>query len=137
VQLNDTLAKTYGQEPSFKVFKVTGTKESEAIGHVQLMDIDYDKSTCTLGRALVFAACRGRGLGKEMIQCAVEYALNCLDLNEITLGVFDFNLGAIATYKRVGFVEYQFIEDARQYRNEQWNLIKMKLNKGQWLLNKK
>ncbi len=131
-QLSDTLAKTKGKQPSFKVFKVSKTDGSEAIGHIQLMDIDYDNSSCMLGRVLIFPECRGRGFGREMVKCAIKYAFKEMGLHEITLGVFDFNQSAIATYQGIGFVEYQFNKGARQFKNEKWNLIKMKLNKDQW-----
>ena len=53
-------------------------------------------------------------------------------LQEITLNVFDFNTSAIATYKRIGFIEYEFKEAARQFQNEYWNVIEMKINKENW-----
>ncbi len=136
-QLNDTLAKTDGEQPSFKVFKATKVDGSEAIGHIQLMDIDYNNSSCILGRVLIFSEYRGRGFGKKLVNCAVEYAFVILGLHEITLGVFDFNQSAIVTYKRIGFVEYQFNKGARQFQNENWNVIKMKLKKDQWLYKEK
>ncbi len=132
-QLKDTLAKTNGEQPFFKVFKTVKTGGSETIGHIQLMDIDYNNSNCMLGRVLIFPQYRGKGFGKAMIKCAVEYAFKELGLDEITLGVFDFNKSAIAAYQGIGFVEYQFNKGARQFQNEKWNLIKMKLHKNEWL----
>ncbi len=132
-QLNDTIAQTDGPWPSFKVFKASKADGSEAVGHIQLMDIDYKNSSCILGRVLIFAIYRGRGFGKELVSCAVEYAFVNLGLNEINLGVFDFNQRAINTYKRVGFVECQFNKGARQFQDESWNAIKMRLTKDQWL----
>lgn len=40
---------------------------------------------------------------------------------------------SISTYKSLGFVEFQFNKVARQFQNECWNVIKMKLNKDEWL----
>ncbi|MCP4233143.1 MAG: GNAT family N-acetyltransferase [Aestuariibacter sp.] len=68
-----------------------------------------------------------------MVKLAVEYAFSEIGLNEITLGVFDFNQNAIITYRGIGFMEYQFSKGARQFQNEKWNLIKMKLHKNRWL----
>ena len=136
-QLNDTLAKTNGEQPSYKVFKATQTDGSEVIGHIQLMDIDYNNSSCMLGRVLIFPEYRDRGSGKEMVKLVVEYAFKELCLHEITLSVFDFNQSAIATYQGTGFVEYQFKKGARKFQNEKWNLIKMKLHKDKWLNDRK
>jgi RimJ/RimL family protein N-acetyltransferase len=128
-QLSDTLTKTTGDQPSFKIFKAVRLDTYETAGHIQLMNIDYTAAACTLGRVLIFNAYRGKGLGKELVSLAIKEAFDNLNLNEITLNVFDFNASAIATYKKNGFVEYQFAPEARSFQDEKWNVIKMKIHK--------
>ena len=128
-QLRDTLAKTYGEMPSFQVFKAVKSDSMETVGHIQLMNIDYNSANCVLGRVLVFQKYRSNGFGKPMVRAAVTFAFESLNMSEVTLGVFDFNTPAIDTYKSIGFAEYQFIKDERQFQNEIWNVFKMKLNK--------
>jgi RimJ/RimL family protein N-acetyltransferase len=132
-QLSDTLANTIREKPSFQVFKAIRSDTSETVGHIQLMDIDYNAASCVLGRVLIFQKYRGNGFGKSMVQAAVKFAFENLYLAEITLGVFDFNTPAIDTYKSIGFAEFQFNKGARQFQNESWNVIKMKLSKNSWL----
>jgi RimJ/RimL family protein N-acetyltransferase len=132
-QLKDTLAKTTGEQPTFKVFKAFRSDTSETVGHIQLMDIDYSSARCVLGRVLIFQDHRGKGFGKAMVSLAVKDAFEKLGLNEISLNVFDFNKSAIATYKSIGFIDYQLKTGALTFQNETWNIIKMKLNKAQWL----
>ncbi len=132
-QLSDTLANTIGAKPSYLVFKAIGPDTSETVGHIQLMDIDYNAESCILGRVLIFKKYRGNGFGKEMVQTAVKFAFENLCLSEVTLGVFDFNTPAIDTYKSIGFSEFQFNKGARQFQNENWNVIKMKLSKNSWI----
>jgi RimJ/RimL family protein N-acetyltransferase len=128
-QLNDTLTNTIGAKPSYQVFKAIRPDASVTVGHIQLMDIDYNAASCVLGRVLIFQKYRGNGLGKAMVQKAVKSAFENLHLAEVTLGVFDFNTPAIDIYKSLGFSEFQFNRGARQFQNESWNVIKMKLNK--------
>jgi len=128
-QLDDTMADTVGEKPSSQLFKAIREDTSEAIGHIQLMGIDHNASSCVLGRVLIFERHRGNGFGKSIVQQAVKFAFESLGLTEITLGVFDFNTPAINTYRSIGFAEYQFRRDARQFRNESWNVIRMKLHK--------
>jgi RimJ/RimL family protein N-acetyltransferase len=132
-QLSDTLANTNGEKPSFKAFKVIRSDTSEIIGHIQLMDIDYNTASCILGRVLIFQKYRGIGFGKAMVKEAVKVAFENLHFAEITLGVFDFNTRAIDVYKSIGFTEFQFKKGARQFQNESWNVIRMKLDKVSWL----
>jgi RimJ/RimL family protein N-acetyltransferase len=132
-QLSDTLVNTIGGKPSYHVFKAIRPDTLETVGHIQLMDIDYIATSCVLGRVLIFKKYRGNGFGKAMVQKAVKFAFENLFLDEVTLGVFDFNTPAIDTYKNIGFSEFQFNKGARQFQNENWNVIKMKLCKNSWL----
>jgi RimJ/RimL family protein N-acetyltransferase len=132
-QLSDTLSNTTGEKPSFQVFKAIRSGTSEAVGHIQLMDIDYNAASCVLGRVLIFQKYRGNGFGKSMVREAVKFVFENLYLAEVTLGVFDFNTPAIDTYKSIGFAEFQFNKGVRHFQNESWNVIKMRLSKNSWL----
>lgn len=132
-QLNNTLANNRAGKPSFKVFKAGRPDTSETVGHIQLMDIDYNDASCILGRVLIFHKYRGTGLSKPMVRAAVRFAFENLKLEKITLGVFDFNTIAIRTYEDIGFSEFQFKKAARQFENESWDVVRMKLCKKSWL----
>ena len=133
-QLNETMALTRGEKPLFKVFKAHAKNPAETVGHIQLMTIDYVAKTCALGRVLIYKKHRGQGFGKAMVQAAAAFAFEYLNLKGVTLGVFDFNTPAIATYKKIGFFEYEFVKGARQFQDESWNIIRMKLCRSNWAL---
>lgn len=136
-QLKETLIMAAGDKPSFKVFKAVRADTSETIGHIQLMNIDYATLKCILGRVMIFDAYRGKGLGKAMVKPAIEYTFKVLGLNEIALSVFDFNASAIALYKGLGFIEHEVLKNARSFNEENYNVIKMNLNRARWQDNKR
>lgn len=135
VQLNDTLARSRGEKPSYLVFKAVTSGSQDTVGHVQLMNIDYEIRSSSLGRILIFRKHRGSGFGHEMVKKVLRIAFSELDLNELTLGVFDFNDAAIRIYRKSGFSELQRIEEAREFEGASWNLIRMKLSREDWLKN--
>ena len=127
-QLLKSLERTRGGKPSHFMFTACRRLERTVVGHIELMNIDYANESACLGRALICQPeDRGKGLGKAMVAEALNYGLNVLELMEINIGVFDFNKPAIACYKKLGFTEYEFREHARQFENESWNLVMMKL----------
>lgn len=77
-QLKDTLLKTIGVKPAFKVFKAIHTDTQKPVGHIQLKDIDYDNASCVLGNVLIFQEDRRRGFGKAMVGLAVRDAFENL-----------------------------------------------------------
>jgi RimJ/RimL family protein N-acetyltransferase len=61
----------------------------------------------------------------------MSYGFSELGMNELRLGVFDFNLPAIKCYINVGFTQSSFEPKAREIDGEKWDLIKMnKLKHG-------
>jgi RimJ/RimL family protein N-acetyltransferase len=135
-QLSDTLVKTIGEEPSLLVFKGIKSDTSETVGHIQLMNIDYNSGTCVLGRVLIFQKFRNNGFGKAMVRAAIIVAFEEMNLAEVTLKVFDFNTTAISLYKSIGFCDFQFERGTRQFQDENLNAITMKLYKDSWLQKK-
>ena len=57
----------------------------------------------------------------------IRYGFKEMGMNELRLGVFDFNYPAIRCYKQVGFTETSFEENARDVNGEKWNLIRMRI----------
>ena len=131
-QLQGTLSETLGQQPKITMFKAVLSHTMETVGHIQLMSIDYNIKACSMGRVLIYSKYRGKGFGKEMVTMAVQHAFEILGINEIMLGVFDFNKTARAVYKNVGFVAFEFDNAAVAFENEKWNRIRMKIQKQNW-----
>ena len=133
-QLRGTLGLAEGDKPSYYVFKAVRLPERDVIGHVQLMNIGYDRSTCVLGRVLIAdPELRRKGYGTQLVRLAVEFAFDELGLDEIRLSVFDLNQAAVRCYERLGFTQSEFREGARQFGDDAWNLIVMRLRKPEWL----
>jgi RimJ/RimL family protein N-acetyltransferase len=108
--------------------------EKSVVGHIELMAVDYEKKSTRMGRVLIGeAALRGKGYGTAMIAEVIFFAFTEVDLAEVTLAVFDFNSAAIASYRKLGFREYEFRPNARQIGDESWNLMMMKLDRKNWL----
>ena len=66
---------------------------------------------------------RGRGIGTWAVQCACAFAFEHLNLNRLTLGVYDFNPRAYHVYEKCGFEPFGCEE----------NEILMQLTHQKWL----
>ena len=138
IQLLATLEKTRGERPSHFMFAASHQMEGKVVGHVELMAVDYEKSLAGLGRVLIGKSeDRGKGYGTTMVTEALNYGFDTLELAEIRLGVFDFNCSAISCYQKLSFVQSEFRQNARQFENEFWNLLIMKLDKQSWIRQRK
>lgn len=84
------------------------------IGNVKLEPIDFEKRKATLGILIGEKEYWNKGYATETLKTLTSYAFNNLRLNEINLGVYKENIGAIKAYEKTGFKIYE--ENERSYK---------------------
>lgn len=85
-------------------FSVVDRESGSLVGHVAIFGIDTRVRAGTLG-VVIGGDQTGRGYGTDAVRVIVNYGFEELNLNRIELRVFAYNSRAIATYRKVGFVE--------------------------------
>jgi RimJ/RimL family protein N-acetyltransferase len=115
-------------------YKVVLAKTGQGIGHVSIGKIDRENRTARIGRVLIGdVEQRGKGLGKELVEAALNICFDILDLNTVTLGVFDFNVPAQKTYVRAGFSPQKVLEGVRTVKGVPWNIVEMSIDRATYL----
>jgi RimJ/RimL family protein N-acetyltransferase len=90
--LSDPLRRSYAIEV-----------DGQHIGNVGLKDIDLSHGTAECFVEIGETWARGKGFARRAMSALLVEAFADLDLDEVTLGVFEFNHAAIALYLRLGF----------------------------------
>ena len=103
-------------------YPMTAFFEDRAVGHILIVK---SGENVLLGSVVIDSAERGKGLGKKMLKEALKFSLENLGAREVTIGVFEQNLGALSLYKTLGFKEDK--KEKRPYLNEQRPYILLKL----------
>ena len=116
------------------VYKIQLSDRCEIIGTVELRQIDENKKIGKVCRFLIGdEGIRGRGIGTEVLKEILRMGFEDLNFQKITLGLFDFNQGAIKCYENTGFTKVKLIENARKTSNGYWNLYEMAISKDAWI----
>jgi RimJ/RimL family protein N-acetyltransferase len=127
-QLLATLEHTRGYRPAYYMFKAVEGESGATIGHIELQRCD--RRSGHIGRVLVGdSGYHGNGYGKRLVSLLVSFAFTDLDLDLLTLSVYDFNIAAVECYRSLGFRQVEFRERERQCGDEFWNLITMELRR--------
>jgi RimJ/RimL family protein N-acetyltransferase len=92
----------------------------DLIGHAMLT-VQPEHGLGVIGRVLIDPARRGKGLGGALMQEVVRIGFDELGLHRLQLGVYDFNLGAIACYERAGFVIEGRMRDSTRGSTGYWS----------------
>lgn len=124
-QLREYLERS--REPD--VLAWSAVADAAVVGHVQLV-VDRAHEVGYVGRVLVDAAQRGRGIGTTVMREVVRRGFDELRLHRLALNVFDFNEAAVRCYERVGFRREGHLRDARKAAGGYWSLYVMGMLAG-------
>ncbi len=113
-------------EPKRLIFKGVDEK-GNAVGHIELNQIDHHHRSASISRVLVAPEARGKGYGQQMVREVIRIGFEDLNLHRISLNVFDFNKSAIACYEKVGFVREGLLRELRKVGDRYWNLVVMSM----------
>ena len=92
------------------------------IGNVGLHDIEPENRRAELGIIIGDKAHWGQGYGTDAVRALLRWAFEYLNLNRISLRVYDYNERAIGCYQKCGFRHEGTMRQARytdgQYHDE-------------------
>lgn len=115
-------------------FRVANSSDGNTIGHCEIY---FNDNSAKLGRILIMDENqRGKGIGEQMVILLLEFILKNRKERNIELNVFDFNIGAIKCYEKVGFTINPDKKLIREVDGETWTAFNMVLNLEDWKIRK-
>ncbi|MFZ4929322.1 GNAT family N-acetyltransferase [Chryseobacterium sp. Mn2064] len=110
------------------LFKIIDQTHQNTIGHAQIF---LKEETFLLGRILIWDENnRGKGYGKKVMQELLKYGFTHFDKKAAELNVYDWNIGAIECYKKVGFTFDPNVKSEVKIDEETWISLNMKIHKN-------
>lgn len=113
----------------FYIYKVILEETGEMVGTIELCNIDREDRTAHAGKFLIDESQRGKGLGKLILRELVKICFDEMGLSTVTLNVYDFNVGAIKCYEKVGFIKKELKENVWESETGFWNQYLMEIKK--------
>jgi RimJ/RimL family protein N-acetyltransferase len=101
------------------IFGIRTRKELSLIGFVALGNINSSTREAWVGIAIGDRGYQGRGYGADAMNIIVRFAFLELNLNRISLDVFEYNNRGIRSYEKVGF-KLEGRERESIYRDGKW-----------------
>ena len=86
-------------------FMIISVENQQPVGIIRLKNCDFIQGVSELGLFIGEKSYWNRGYAREAIQLALDYGFSILNMKNIMLHVFEFNVNAIALYKKIGFKE--------------------------------
>ena len=119
-------------------YPMTACDESGIVGHFILRYVNGNHSSLRIGFVIVDNSKRGLGLGKKMIQLAIDYAFRIAGAGRLTIGVFENNEAAYHCYKAAGFHDVpQESGMICELFGEKWRILELALDRNDYFSEKK
>jgi|SRR5690554_963726 RimJ/RimL family protein N-acetyltransferase len=100
---------------------------NKLIGIAGLHSIDHINNTCEFGLFIGDLDYWNQGYGEEASRLLLDYGFNILNMNNIMLLVFDYNIRAERCYKKIGFKEIGRRRQAYMIAGKSYDIVYMDL----------
>lgn len=129
------LEKGVEKGTSDEIFFAIRTLDSDAlIGFIGLFDLFMQHGDTFVAIALGEHEYLGRGYGTDAMRVMLRYVFNELNLRRVSLIVFEYNLRAIRSYEKVGFVHEGRVRRVMQRDGRRWDFLYMGILREEWLV---
>jgi RimJ/RimL family protein N-acetyltransferase len=113
-------------------FSIRTIQEDRLIGDVGLDGVLWNHGESFVGIGIGEREYWGRGYGTDAMRLILRYAFSELNLQRVSLNVFEYNSRAIRSYEKIGFVHEGrqrgvLIRDGRRY-----DLVYMGILREEW-----
>jgi RimJ/RimL family protein N-acetyltransferase len=113
-------------------FAIHTLKEDRLLGDVGLDGIQWNHGDAFMGISLGDREDWGKGYGSDAIRLVLRYAFTELNLQRVTLNVFEYNPRAIRAYEKLGFVHEGHMRRFLNREGRRWDLLYMGITRHEW-----
>ncbi|MDP9237017.1 MAG: GNAT family N-acetyltransferase [Chloroflexota bacterium] len=116
-------------EPRFAI----ETKDGRHIGGMRLFNMSAEDRRARLAILIGEPEYQSRGYGSDALRTFMHFVFEEMNLNRLDLDVFAFNARALATYRKLGFVDEGRRRGAQYSRGAYHDVIIMSMLRDEWL----
>lgn len=131
VTLTQWLDDTHSSTDTF-LFAIRSLDKDELIGYVELDGILWAHRVSSVSIAIGETKHWGQGYGYEVMQLALQFAFDELNLHRVQLTVFSYNERAIALYEKLGFQREGVHREHLQRDGRRYDMYLYGLLRSEW-----
>lgn len=114
-------------------FGIYAIEDDLLIGQVDLSGVDWVARNCWVGIGIGDPAYWGKGYGSDAMNEILRFGFEWLNLNRVSLTVFEYNERAYRSYLKCGFKEEGRLRQWMQRSGERFDLIFMGILREEWM----
>jgi RimJ/RimL family protein N-acetyltransferase len=113
-------------------FTIYTRPDHQAIGSLDLSGINWVSRDSWVGIGIGEQSYWGKGYGSDAMNVLLRFAFETLNLNRVSLTVFEYNERAYHSYRKIGFQEEGRLRQWMQRAGRRYDLIFMGILRTEW-----
>lgn len=113
-------------------FSIQTRKECKLIGFLELDGFNWLARDAWVGIGIGERDYQGRGYGTDAMRLALRFGFMELNLNRISLNVFEYNQRGIRCYEKAGFKLEGRERDSLERDGKRWDMLFMGILRSEW-----
>jgi len=114
-------------------FGVRTLADDTLIGEINLEVVNWSVRDAFVGLSIGERQNWGKGYGTEMMNLMLQFAFLEVNLQRVTLTVFDYNPRAIRAYEKAGFRHEGRMRQFLNKEGQRWDMLFMGILREEWL----
>ena len=114
-------------------FTIRRLTDDKLLGDIDLFVYDWPSRDAFVGLGIGEREFWGKGYGTDVMRLALRYAFLELNLQRVSLTVFEYNPRAIRSYEKAGFKHEGRIRQALNKAGQRWDMLFMGVLRQEWI----
>ena len=114
-------------------FSIRKLDDDKLLGDIDLYIYNWPGRDAFVGLGIGEREFWGKGYGTDVMKVILRYAFTEVNLNRVTLIVFEFNPRAIRSYEKAGFRHEGRMRQVLNKEGKRWDIFSMGILRDEWM----
>ncbi|HXD11076.1 MAG TPA: GNAT family protein [Anaerolineales bacterium] len=129
----EKLEKQIDEDRNLYHFMIRAKADDRLIGKAVIRRIEWTNGNCAIRFGIGSMEDRRKGYGTQAVKLLLRFAFAELNMFRVSASVPEYNAGAIALLKKLGFVEEVRRRQCLERDSRRWDLFEFGLLKDEWV----
>lgn len=119
--------------PASYYFSIRTLADDKLIGELGLDVVDWSGRDAFVGLGIGETEYWSKGYGTDVMNVLLRFTFMEVNLQRVTLNVFEYNPRAIRSYEKAGFQHEGRVRQALNKEGKRWDMFYMGIRREEWL----
>jgi len=115
------------------LFNIRKLDDDALLGEMDLYVVSWSARNTFVGISIGERDFWGKSYGTDAMKVILRYAFTEINMNRVSLGVFEYNPRAIRSYEKAGFRHEGRVRKLLNKEGKRWDMLEMGILREEWM----